>query len=318
MGVWTEKQRGHGEDAEPLFLHHWSSGSGLLGVFDGLGGSGGRLVGQTRDGKERTSAWIASRCARAASEEWFQHSIDHGVQRNPESYQESLIGGLRRVGGLRHSKVNNKLRRELPTTAAVLDYQVAADRVSWQCLWAGDSRCFLLVPDEGLQQLSRDDAESGDALVLLHQDPPMTNVVSADGAFQINGARGEALFPAVLLCATDGFFGYLETPALFEHVLLDTMAKADSQATWASLLAAAVASYTGDDATLTLAAFGFADYAEIRDRFAGRATTVRRDHRDPLDGLTERADITATRLQLWELYRAGYERRMPQGQGGER
>lgn len=98
LGVWTEKQRGHGEDAEPLFLHHWSSGSGLLGVFDGLGGSGGRLVGQTRDGKERTSAWIASRCARAASEEWFQHSIEHGVQRNPESYQESLIGGLRRVG----------------------------------------------------------------------------------------------------------------------------------------------------------------------------------------------------------------------------
>ncbi|MBK3576285.1 serine/threonine protein phosphatase [Streptomyces sp. MBT65] len=309
---------GHGEDAEPLFLHHRSSSSGLLGVFDGLGGSGGRLVGRTQDGEERTSAWTASRCARAASEEWFLYSTEHNVPRSPESYRESLIGGLRRVAGLRRSKVNNKLRRELPTTAAVLDYRVAADRVSWQCLWAGDSRCFLLVPDEGLQQLSRDDAESADALVLLHQDPPMTNVVSADGVFRINGAWGESPLPAILLCATDGFFGYLETPALFEHVLLDTMARADTLTAWASLLTAAVASYTGDDATLALAAFGFDDYAAIRDRFAARATTVQREHHDPLSGLTERADITATRLRLWELYRSGYERRMPQGQEGQR
>src|SRR4051794_25131780 len=49
LGVWTEKRTGLGEDAEPTMLHHFPSGRGMIGVYDGLGGSGARHAGTTED-----------------------------------------------------------------------------------------------------------------------------------------------------------------------------------------------------------------------------------------------------------------------------
>ncbi|MER6873070.1 serine/threonine protein phosphatase, partial [Amycolatopsis sp. NPDC000673] len=40
VAVWTERIAGKGEDADPLVLLHRPSRSGLLAVFDGVGGAG--------------------------------------------------------------------------------------------------------------------------------------------------------------------------------------------------------------------------------------------------------------------------------------
>jgi len=56
----TAKVAGEGEDADPIL--RVGPDLGLLGVFDGMGGAGGRVY-DTPDGRH-TGAWIASRFAR--------------------------------------------------------------------------------------------------------------------------------------------------------------------------------------------------------------------------------------------------------------
>jgi len=318
LGVWTEKRFAHGEDAEPLLLHHWPSRCGLLAVFDGVGGAGGHAAGRTGGGSERTSAWVSSRCSRAATEEWFHRTTSESLAREPEALKASLTWWLGQLGGARRSKIVSRMRREFPTTIAALDYRMTDGGVVWNCLWAGDSRCFLLGPTEGLQQLSVDDTDSKDALELLHQDPPMTNVVSVDKPFRINSLGGDAPFPCLLLCATDGFFGYLETPAEFEHVLLNTLMQASNPAQWGSLVRQAVVSYTGDDASLSLVALGFGSFDELRERFRPRAEELVREHWWPLQQLSDREALVTAREKSWAAYRESYERRMPRTEEGRR
>src|SRR5690606_35704029 len=75
LAVWTERRPGHGEDAEPLAAHHRPTGSGLLAVFDGSGGSGAAPGWREPDGTTHTSAWTGARIARLAAECWFQHAV---------------------------------------------------------------------------------------------------------------------------------------------------------------------------------------------------------------------------------------------------
>jgi hypothetical protein len=314
LGVWTEKVHGRGEDAEPLLLHHGPTRSGLLAVFDGLGGSGAHTAGRTADGSERTSAWVGSRVSRTAAQEWFQHSVRRSFERDAESLREALV---QRFGQLsaRRSKIVSRMRKEFPSTIAALDYRLIGGQLIWRCLWAGDSRAFVLHPVDGLQQLSRDDTESDDALELLVQDPPMTNVISADSPFHLNDATGEAYLPVVLLCASDGFFGYVDTPAHFEHILLETLGQAQDSAHWGELLRGFVVARTGDDASLVLVALGFDSFQALQRSFHPRSQAVLRDHWTPLQGLGDRDALLAARARSWNDYRTSYEQRMPSREG---
>lgn len=105
------------------------------------------------------------------------------------------------------------MRRHLPTTLAALRYNVREDSVECEALWAGDSRAYVLTADAGLRALTRDHTDEQDTLAQLVQDPQMTNAVCADRHFEVQSHAwtftGE---PCVLLCATDGFFGYVHTP----------------------------------------------------------------------------------------------------------
>jgi len=327
LGVWTEKRAGLGEDAEPLLLHHRDSGYGLLAVFDGAGGAGAASAGRSDQGVERTGAWAGSRAARAATEEWFHDTTEGSRRRDPDGLRDHLATRLGQMRAPDRRKIIGTMRRELPTTLAALDYWVAADRTAWRVLWAGDSRCYLLDPAAGLQQLSRDDTDVDDALVALVEDPPMTNLLAADREFRVNAAHGEITGPGLLLCATDGFFGYVRSPADFEHVLLGTLVHAETAARWTELLVESVRSYTADDASLVLLGVGFDGFADLRQRYARRAAHVAdaywRPVRHAADG--ERAELVAARESSWARYRRGYEQRLPvkpevgwsQGRSGE-
>lgn len=303
LSVWTERVPDRGEDADPLVLFHRPSHRGLLAVFDGVGGAGRASAGRTPGNAERTQAWVASRRVRGLVEEWFVSGRPH------EELRQHVSGRLATDARVR-TRMRGTISRAFPSTLAALDFRCLPDRqVSWDVLWAGDSRCYLATAEDGLQQLSRDDVDCTDALELLLQDPPMTNMVCAEQDFWLNRWQGRARQPCVLLAATDGFFGYVPTPALFEHLLLDTLGSALDLRQWGELLVKQVTGYTGDDASLALVALGFADLAELRRAFRHRATHLRVTHDEPLRGVTDDRLSTA-RAESWRGYRTTYERHL--------
>ncbi|HZN74160.1 MAG TPA: hypothetical protein VFC00_21030 [Micromonosporaceae bacterium] len=300
VAVWSERRPGLGEDAEPTFMYHDASRHGLLGVYDGLGGAGARHAGPAYDGRQLTHAFVASRLAYLTVQSWFADRVDH-----PEgtgSLRNRLAGA--RSPGRSRPKVVGTLPRAFPTTVALMEYRLADDGVDVTAYWAGDSRCYLMTPAVGLQQVSVDDTSVRDPLIA---DQPMTNLASATGDFTINEYPLSRIpLPCVLVCATDGFFGYVETPALFEYVLLDELRNSHGSGHWARRLASRVVSYTGGDASLVLLALGFGSFQRLRDSLSERHAELYEQHYAPLRGATTRDQLVERRRQSWERYRRPY------------
>ncbi|MGI8335168.1 PP2C family protein-serine/threonine phosphatase [Actinomadura scrupuli] len=309
IGMWSERDPGHGEDAEPLLVHHTRSGEGVLGVFDGLGGAGAAIAYEPPCGVPRTGAWVGARVARAAVESWFRDGLAGSGRRTTGTLHRRLTELLDRMRPVKGSRLMAKMRRELPTTMAVLSYALTGQMVRCHALWAGDSRAYVLTADAGLQALTRDHTVETDALDQLRQDPPMANVISADRPFTVDSFETELPAPCVLICATDGFFGYVDTPADFECLLLDALRRSRDEADWAQRLCDWAGAASGDDASLSGVALGFRGFEELQTFFSARTDDVVARYRPTLryDGLT----LEQWRTRTWHTYRPGYERRMP-------
>ncbi|MQY05859.1 protein phosphatase 2C domain-containing protein [Actinomadura macrotermitis] len=314
-GIWAETNRG--EDAEPLFVHHLPSGQGVTGVFDGSGGSGSASAYESKDGTPRTGAWLAARVARVALETWFGTSFHAGAGFETAALEARLTELLAALRPATPSRIIGRMHKELPTTLAAVRYSVQAGQVDCQVLWAGDSRVYQLSPGGGLQALTRDHTEEEDGLVQLIQDPPLTNVISASAPFFVQEHRRLLDLPCVLVCATDGFFGYVQTPAHFEHLLLATLRDAASMDDWMERLRHDVMGYTTDDASLGVVVLACAGFAELKEMFAARTREVEREYwhtRPRMDAGPPGADDKAGRRwrqKTWDDYRDGYERFMP-------
>ncbi len=304
LGVWTERSRGGGEDAEPLFAHRVSTAEGILGVFDGLGGSGSTAACELSDGTTRSGAWVGARLARLGVASWFRGG--HA----PESLRTRLVEVLRAVPPPRPSKIVSSMRRWLPTTMATVRYRLTGGQAECRVLWAGDSRAYALSPGWGLQALTRDHTDETDGLEQLICDPPMTNVICADQEFTIDTQVLLLPLPSVLLCATDGFHGYVATPAHFECHLLRAMQESCDTREWAERLVRHVLGYTGDDASLSLVALGYPGFDRLRADFAQRAEQVEARY-GGCDRPAEEEAARRWRTRTWNEYRPDYERLMP-------
>ncbi|MFB7587624.1 serine/threonine protein phosphatase [Streptomyces sp. NPDC056169] len=332
LSVWTERVPGHGEDAEPFVVHHWGTHQGLIAVFDGSGGAGSAPVWEGPDGTWHTGAWVGARVARLATDCWFHEVAQETEQVGAESLHQYLDWFLAKAPQ-RRSKIGGTMRRQLPTTLAAVHYQIRDDRhtVELRPLWAGDSRAYVLTPDRGLHVLTRDHTRESDALELLRSDPPMTNMVCADRDFVIDTQYIASFdLPCVLVAATDGYFGYVHTPADFEYLLLRTLREAGTEYEWADLLRREVQAYTADDASLALLAIGHRDFARLRRAYEPRFAELterhvrgRPDVLDPASPTTVEAGagqdatretharVRAWQDQSWQTYRAGYETYLP-------
>lgn len=308
VSIWTERVTGRGEDADPLLLFHRPDLAGMLAVFDGVGGAGRSPAGTTVSGEPRTQAWVAARRARAIAEEWFIHNGPFG---DPDALRDAFANRLGE-GTATRGRIRGTIHREFPSTVAAIRFVVHPAEVHWNVLWAGDSRCYVAEPDIGLQQLSRDDVAGSDILEMLVQDPPMTNMVCVGRTFRVNAKRGRARLPCVLLCATDGVFGYVTTPALFELMLWETLESAQDTRHWAALLADRISSVTKDDASLVLVALGFGGLDVLRASFRARLRLLREEHGEPMAAIApdDRAALVTAREHSWQAYRGNYERRM--------
>jgi hypothetical protein len=219
------------------------------------------------------------------------------------------------------SKLRSKLHKRLPTTLACVTMAVAQKELRAQTIWAGDSRCFCMTPEEGLQQLSVDDQKQlCDPFESLSLDPQMSNYVNADTDFVFNSARFRFSLPAVLLVATDGCFQYVETPAHFEELLLNSLALAGSAEEWSTVLNQTIEALTGDDASMSLQAVGWTSFESLKLAFEVRrchlAEVMRTSESTPVQGeLFEPANHNFARRrrreQLWQAYKNGYSARMP-------
>ncbi|MFD0023854.1 serine/threonine protein phosphatase [Streptomyces sp. NPDC058382] len=324
VSVWTERVPGRGEDAEPFIAHHWESRQGMLAVFDGSGGSGAAPAWQAPDRTSRTSAWVGARTARLATECWL-HDVTRERQDVEAQSLHAYLTYFLHKAPQRHSKIGGTMRRQLPTTFAGVHYQIVAGdaEVELRLLWAGDSRAYALLPESGLHVLTRDHTRESDALELLRSDPPMTNLVCADRDFDIDTHRLALRLPCVLVAATDGFFGYVHTPADFELLVLRTLQQAGGAAEWAHLLRREVEAFTADDASLALLTLGYPDFDDLRSRFTPRLKQLTdQQYRDRPSALTAAAgpaadphetaaQVKAWQDQSWQAYRHDYESHLP-------
>jgi len=322
----TAKVAGEGEDADPIL--RVGPDLGLLGVFDGMGGAGGRVY-DTPDGRH-TGAWIASRFARNVVERLMLELIKpewnlDGPATAAELHRVLASSLAARLDELKapETSLRSKLVKALPTTMTLAVLQrtdPAAGSYACHLFWAGDSRAYVVDPDAGAMQLTTDDLRSGgDAMRNLTDDSVMSNCISADTEFHINHRQVELQAPFLLLCATDGCFAYVRSPMHFEHLLLSTLRAARDASGWQRGLEAAVSAVTGDDAAMALLGLG-ADLGGFKQRFKDRTAELQRRFIDPLeelDGQLQRAeqDLAALRArraeagaELWGAYKHGYER----------
>lgn len=193
------------------------------------------------------------------------------------------------------------------------DYQIVS-------IWAGDSRCYLLTPDRGLMQLTRDDLrKSQDAFENIYDDGPMSNYLSADGNFELRAHTIERRPPMMLIAATDGCFGYLEAPYLFEYFILQHLMAADSASDWQERLRNFFGQIAQDDASMAIVALGSSSFADLQKRFRPRFLITEGSYFQPLDKYqreiedadkrlkTLNAERKTLRLSLWKQYKEHYE-----------
>jgi serine/threonine protein phosphatase PrpC len=319
-----EKIADHGEDSDPILRD--GPDLGLVGVFDGMGGAGGTVY-ETPDGP-RTGAYLASRIARDVVERKMLDLLEPDWHLNGKSAASDLQRSVQHALRQRLEELNparsglrSRLIRALPTTMALTALQrIQPGGPVWagHVFWAGDSRAYVFE-SSGARQLSTDDLrDPGDALANLRRDSVVSNAMSADVEFHVNYRRVQLRAPFVVICATDGCFGYVRTPMHFEHLVLSRLLEARTTEAWSSSLQAEIAAVTGDDAAMSMLGVG-ADFKEFQKLFAPRVAELARDVIEPLNQLDDTVARVEQELQelrsrqldettkRWNRYKAGYE-----------
>jgi hypothetical protein len=320
-----ERQPGHGQDADPII--YVTQQEVTLAVFDGMGGAGSEVY-QTADGQQ-SGAYLAATLAARVTKEWFegQSSVSLGARAEPlkQVYLDAL---QRKCAELPKSvsRLRSRMIRTLPTTAAIMSVSIL-DEQTYACdaIWAGDSRAFIVTPAEGLLQLTNDHLQSReDAFTNLTQDAAVENCISADADFFLEERFVESIRgPLIALVGSDGCFGYLPTPIMFEHRLLATLLKATTHEEWKELLKGEFGQAAGDDASLAISAIGWPCFESLQNDFRQRFRKLLDTYVTPITDAHHRVEqmkstldeaerqLDALLLETWNTYRRTYEARMP-------
>jgi hypothetical protein len=301
-----------GEDATTAGVN---AQGGFLCVADGCGGLGARRAGMPAG---RTEAYHAARIAAECARDWAELLTGKPLPacaaeaREPAQALETLL--TTRLSAFRalhpatapSAVIATRFARSMPAALCVALAQTAgpcALRAAF--FWAGDCRGYALTP-AGLCLCTSDHlAGSPDPMENLLRDARLSNLVSADGNFRIDAFGAELPLPCVLLTVTDGAYSYLPTPMEFEFLLLSTLCKAVNLRSWKRRLLGALSRVAGDDATLSLACYGFESFSMLQAAFAPRRKLLQTAFITPV---RRRRFTPAYTGERWAEYRMGFER----------
>ena len=155
-----------------------------------------------------------------------------------------------------------------------------------------------MLDSKGLHQLTKDDLDDQDAMTNLTNDGVMSNVINASSPYEIHYKEVVVDHPCIFLTATDGCFGYLNSPMEFEHLLLSTLVEAKSILQWRILLNDRMNKVAGDDYTLCVAVTGYKAFEDIRKDFVKREEYVADAY------INNDCDVNS----LWEVYKVEYSK----------
>ena len=277
--------KGHDEDA-PAYADNK-----MLIVCDGLGGGGQNAY--LVDGVKRTSAYLGSRRISMACQEFFSAHYDEFCtnMQNPsllisqlKKYISEALDYYVNEKGLRNI-VKGKSMQMLPSTLAAIIYKHYEDHTDALVVSAGDSRAFVLTPDMGLQQISKDDVF--DNVDAFEKSATMTNNIRQDGDFHINYGYFSLPPKCILLVCTDGCFDYISTPMEMEYRLEYSISKCgnlfDPEKDNLGQYFGNVLVNSGlkDDCSMAGVILGYSDAEKTKNLFLRRALYIQEKFRNP-------------------------------------
>lgn len=296
--ICNEKIQGKGEDSG---FEAYTQDAAVIGAFDGCGGLGSKTCPTISN---RTEAYLASRAVGNAVRQWFRYNFSVGFKWDENALKEFIGANLEMCQSYTEEtglKLKGSMVRPFPSTIAMITLQIVNGKLSTEHFWAGDSRTYVLDA-LGIGQISVDDIKGEDAMSNLTRDGALTNVLSADRKFVIHKAHFEPSHPCIMMCSSDGCFGYVSSPMEFELMILSSLENSKNVDEWQRTLNDEIASRSGDDQTLALAAFGFSSFKEMKEYYLERYKVVLAIVQE-----FENADADGKRL-LWEQYKPGYYR----------
>jgi serine/threonine protein phosphatase PrpC len=273
------KKENQGEDAPPIFMTSTDKINSIVAVLDGLGGSGSNLYEE--DGVVRTGAYISSRVVGATITRFFENFINNGdfkitgelILELKQIVKTDLETKLK-TQKYEQSKLKSSLIRTFPTTLAMGVTTINKDSAKVDIIWAGDSRIYLLKPEDGLIQLTKDDLKiNNDPYENIGNDSPLSNMIHLDEDFNLNYFVHEVKNPFFIIAATDGCFGYYPTPMHFEYLLISSLQGSNSEIEWKDKIIDELKNISGDDFSLSLKYVSDTeiDFSQIKENFRVRS-----------------------------------------------